>query len=207
MAGYFSETSFKRLPAAIRELPEKQRTAFILLRMRRGEDTIARDLGVSITEARDIIRQVQDTLVKTGSIDLIQDPVFFRIDHPRDDEGPGRPIELHRNEMDMADQVALDQFFRTLRKSVGQLPPESRRLLSLWYNKEMRAKDILNFYKRLNIPLSDRKLIGQTTEQDVFYALEKNLKKLLGIVRSNLEHEGVEITHVSLKAILNETGV
>ncbi|MDH5755510.1 MAG: hypothetical protein OEZ55_02430 [Nitrospinota bacterium] len=208
MAGFFSSSAIKRLPVAIQSLSENERMTFVMLRMRRDKPFIAKELGVSLDEAARIIKTVQETLVKSGSMDMIQNPVFFQIDHAYENEdGAGRPFELSRDEMDMADQLELDKFFRILQASLEQLDKQSRRLLSLWFNKEMKAKDILNFYKRLGISISDRKPIEESNEQDVFYALEKNLKKLLKIVRSNQIHEEMELTPSSLKAILTETGV
>jgi len=208
MAGFFSASSIKRLPVAIQSLPENQRLAFVMLRMRRDKAFIARELGESLEEAGRIIKSVQEALIKSGAIDMIQNPVFFQIDHAHEnEEGSGRPFELSRAEMDMADQLELDNFYRILRLSLEQLPKQSRRLLSLWFNKEMKAKEILSFYKRLGIAISGGKPVEQCTEQDVFYALEKNIKKLLEIVRSNQKHEEVELTPSSLKAILTETGV
>jgi len=208
MAGFISATSIKRLPVVIQALPENERMAFIMLRMRRDKTFIARELGLSLDEAGRVIHNVQEALVKTGAIDMIQNPIFFQIDHaPEGEDGPGPRYELAREEMDMADQMELDSFFRILRVSLDQMPKQGRRLLSLWFNKEMKAKDILGFYQRLGIPISDNKPVEDCTEQDVFYALEKNIKNLLGIVRSNQKHEGMKLSPSSLKAILNETGV
>jgi len=44
-------------------------------------------------------------------------------------------------------------------------------------------------------------------EQDVFYAVEKNIRNLLKIVRQNLKHDEEDLSPSALKAILNETGV
>ena len=204
-----SQSSKKRLPQAIQKLSEKEQVAFIMLRMKRDATHISRELKISLDEAKGIVRTVQETLVKSGALDLIQDPVFYPIDHPApgDDgrEGPG--IQLVREEMDMADQVAVSRFYEALRLSLDQLPKEGRRLLSLWFNREMRAKDIIKFYKTLSVPLSDKKLINETTEQDVFYALEKNIRNLLDIVRSNMKGEGASLTLSMLKELLDETGV
>ncbi len=208
MAGFFSKPAYRRLPVAIQNLPEKERVTFILLRMKRADSFIANQLGVSLTEAREFITRVQETLIKTGALDLIQDPVFYQIDHQkRDEDTPSRPFELPQHEMDIADRIELEQFYRVLEKSVGQLPRQSRRLLELWFNKDMKVKDILKFYKKLGLSIKEGKPIMETTEQDVFYILDKNIKNLLKIVRSNLKHDQVELTHSALKAILNETGV
>ncbi len=208
MAEYFSQSAYKRLPAAIQGLPEKEKAAFIFLRMKRNDAFIAKELDVSLTEAKGIILNVQETLIKSGTLDLIKDPVFYQIDHPKEtDSGDGRSFELPAHDMDMVDQITLDHFYKAIGDSLNELPKPNRRLMSLWFNKEMTAKDILSFYKKLGLPITDRKPIGKTTEQDVFYALEKNIKKLLEIVRTHLDQEGEELTPSALKAILNETGV
>ena len=208
MAEFFSDTAYKRLPTAIKNLPENERDVFILLRMRRPESFIAAQLGISLDLTREIVGNVQETLIKSGSLDLIQNPVFYQLDHPRNDgDLDSRPFELPGHEMDVADQLELENFYKVLGKSISQLPKQSKRLLDLWYNKEMSAKDILSFYKKLGVPVKEGKPIGETTAQDIFYALEKNIKNLLEIVRTNLKQDGVELTRSALKSILNETGV
>lgn len=208
MAEFFSDTAYKRLPTAIKNLPENERDVFILLRMRRPESLIAAQLGISLELTREIVGNVQETLIKSGSLDLIQNPVFYQLDHPRSDgDLDSRPFELPGHEMDVADQLELENFYKVLEKSISQLPKRSKRLLDLWYNKEMSAKDILSFYNKLGVSLKEGKPIGETTAQDIFYALEKNIKNLLEIVRTNLKQDGVELTRSALKAILNETGV
>ncbi|VAX20262.1 hypothetical protein MNBD_NITROSPINAE04-2703 [hydrothermal vent metagenome] len=208
MAEFFSDTAYKRLPTAIKDMPEQERDVFIMLRMRRAESFIALRLGISLSLTREMVGRVQETLIKSGSLDLIQDPVFYQLDHPRiDNELDSRPLELSSREMDVADRLELERFYGALGKSIGQLPKRSRRLLSLWYNKEMTAKEILNFYKKLGVCVKEGKPIGQTTVQDIFYVLEKNIQNLLEIVRTNLKQDGIELTRPALKAILNETGV
>ena len=209
MAGFFSESAYRRLPSAVRNLPEKERATFIMMRMKRDEAFVARQLGVSINQAGELIRTVRETLVKSGALDLVNDPVFFYIDHPSAEPGggAGRPFELVSRDVDVADKVALERFYAILEKSLEILPRQSRRLLSLWFNKDMKARDILDFYRKLGLSLPDGKPAEDATEHDVFYALDKNIKKLLKIVRTNSECEEMEITPASLKAILKETGV
>jgi len=204
---YISASAKKRLPAAIRGLSDKEQAAFILLRMRRDEAHIARELGVNADEAGRVIRTVQDCLVKSGALDMIQNPVFFHIDHPvNNNSHDAAPLELPDKQMDTADRLALENFYKTLEQSLESLPQDGRRLLRLWFNNEMRAKDILNFYKNIGIPLSTGKSIHETTEQDVFYAIEKNIRNLLNIVRSNMKEDEIALTPSSLRAILEETG-
>jgi len=208
MAEFFSDTAYKRLPAVIRSLPDKEREVFIMLRMRRAESFIASHLKISVSQTREMTGRVQEALIKSGSLDLIQDPVFYQLDHPRkDDQLDSRPFELAGHQMDVEDRLELTRFYTALEKSIGQLPKQSRRLLDLWYNKEMKAKEILNFYNKLGVCVKEGKPIKETTVQDVFYALEKNIKNLLAIVRTNLKQDGVELTRSALKDILNETGV
>ncbi len=208
MAEFFSDTAYRRLPVAIKNLPDKERDVFIMLRMRRAESFIALRLGISLSLTREMIGRVQETLIKSGALDLIQDPVFYQLDHPRiNNELDSRPFELSSHEMDVADRLELERFYGALEKSIGQLSKRSRRLLSLWYNKEMTAKEILNFYKKLGVCAREGKPIEQTTVQDIFYALEKIIQNLLEIVRTNLKQDGIELTRPALKTILSETGV
>lgn len=209
MSDFLSASARKRLPAAIRELPEKEQAVFVLLRMKRDEVKIARELSVDIPEARRLIRNVQNALIKSGTLDLIQDPVFFPIDHPPDKgRGPaGGAFEPGSGEMEMDDRLALERFYKILEQSISELPKNERRLLRLWFNEDMRAKDILNFYKNIGAPISSGKSIHKTTERDVFYALGKNIRNLLDIVRTHIKQEDMDITPSILRAILEETGV
>lgn len=208
MSKFLSPTSIKRLPAAIRKLPKMEQSVFVLLRMRRDEVRIARELDITVAEAREMIRSVQETLVKEGALDLVQDPVFFPIAHSESDGAEGEtcyePVEKG---LGAEERLALDRFYKTLAESVEKMPKEGRRLLSLWFNNEMRAKDILNFYRNLGLPISSGKSMSETTEQDVFYAIEKNVRNLLEIVRSNMSEEDIKLTPAGLRAILEETGI
>jgi len=206
---YLSPTSRKRLPAAIQKLSDKEQAVFVMLRMRRDESRISRELKVSPDDARRMIKNVQDALVKSGRVDLIQNPVFFPIDQPGaagSDENV-RAFDPPSGDMDVADRIALDQFYTVLKSSLEQMPKDGRRLLGLWFNDEMKAKDILIFYKNIGVPISSEKSIHETTEQDVFYALEKNIRNLLEIVRSNMKDKQPGLTPSVLRAVLNETGV
>ena len=72
----------------------------------------------------------------------------------------------------------------------------------------MKAKDILAFYKKIGISVSDKKKLDQSTEQDVFYSIDKNIKKLLVLVRNNINNnEMTGLTASTLKAILQDLGV
>jgi hypothetical protein len=78
--------------------------------------------------------------------------------------------------------------------------------LTLWFNRDLRAKDILSFYKNLGVLLMVGKPIADTSEQDVFYAIEKSVRNLLKSVRSNIKGGGMDITVSTLRAILDEMG-
>ncbi len=204
-----SASAINRLPNAIKELGEKEQSVFVLLRMKRDEVYIAINLEIPISEARELIHSVQTALAKSGSLDLVQDPVFYPIDHPvGDDDGDSGYFQLAGEQMEISDQVALDRFYQILERSICEMEKEDRRLLGLWFNKEMKAREILSFYKNIGIDISPKKPIVETETQDVFYAIEKNIQKLSKIVRSYLAEEGMEaITPTGLKAILDETGV
>ncbi len=208
MEEFFSASASKRLPVAIQKLPAPEQKAFVLLRMRRGESEISRELSIPLDEARAVVRRVQEALIRSGSLDLIKSPLFFQIDHPaKEEDSPGRPVQLAKEQIDMEDRIALDRFYDALKISLDQLPKQSRRLLDLWFNKEMKAKDIIIFYKNIGVDISSKKSIDETAVNDVFYALEKNIKELLELVRTNMKHDRIELTHSGLKTILNETGV
>ena len=208
MNSFLSDSAKRRLPSAIQKLPEKEQAVFVFLRMRKDEHHIARELGVPFSEVPDLITAVQSALASTGALDLISDPVFYPIGHPThpgDDDQ--RPLELSSNDIDIADRVALDQFYDILKKSIAQMPQEGRRLLGLWFNKGMSAKDILLFYNNIGSDISNNKSINDSTAQDVFYAVEKNIRILLDLVRNNMGEKENELTPALLKEVLKETGL
>lgn len=200
-----SPSAVKRLPSAVRALPEKAQLAFVFLRMRKTAGFIAKELKIPHAEAESLVKQVQETLFKSGSADLICDPVFFPIDAPSDGSG-GSGMDIPGKTMDIAEQVELKRFLDILRKALESAPRDERRLLSLWFNRDLRAKDILSFYKNLGVALMGGKPIGETSEQDVFYAIEKSVRNLLKSVRSNIKGGGMDITVSTLRAILDEMG-
>lgn len=202
-----SPSAKKRLPTAIKNLPEREQSVFVFLRMRRDDIFISRELEISFTDARNAIKNVQDALVKSGALDLIQDPVFYPIDPPLQGDGTGNYFEPVSQEMSTESKLALEQFYGALSESLEEMPKNGRRLLGLWFNKEMTAKNILNFYKNLGLTISNGKDISKTTQKDVFYEIEKNIRKLTDIVRSNLDEKEMVITPVALRSILDETGV
>ncbi len=200
-----SPSAVKRLPSAIRALSEKAQTAFVFLRLRKNAGFIAKELKIPHAEAESLVREVQETLIKSGAVDLIRDPVFFPIDAPSDGFG-GSGMDIPGKTMDIAEQVELKRFLDALRKSLESAPMDERRLLSLWFSRELRAKDILNLYKNLGVPLLNDAPIVETSEQDVFYAIEKSVRNLLKSVRSNIKGSGMDITVSTLRAILDEMG-
>jgi hypothetical protein len=173
--------------------------------MRKNAGFIAKELKIPHAEAESLVKEVQETLIKSGAMDLIRDPVFFPIDAPSDGfRGSG--MDIPGKTMDIAEQVELKRFLDALRKSLESAPIDERRLLSLWFNQDMRAKDIMNLYKNLGVPLTGGKPIGEASEQDVFYAIEKSARNLLKSVRSNIKGSGIDITVSTLRAILDEMG-
>lgn len=200
-----SPSAVKRLPSAIRALTEKAQLAFVFLRMRKASGFIAKELKIPHAEAESLVKEVQETLLKSGSSDLICDPAFFPIGASSDGFG-GALMDIPGKTMDIAEQVELKRFLDALRKALASAPGEDRRLLTLWFNRDLRAKDILSFYKNLGVSMVDGKPIGETSEQDVFYAIEKSVRNLLKSVRSNIRGGGMDVTVSTLRAILDEMG-
>ncbi len=208
MDNLLSPSARKRLPVAIQKLSEKEQAVFVFLRMKRDGSFIAKEIDAPLPETQEMIKNVQNALVISGALDLVQNPVFYPIDQPaKEEDNPGRPFELPARDMDIVEQVALDRFYDILKKSLENMPKDGRHLLDLWFNKEMKAKEILNFYNNIGVNISSKKSINDTSAQDVFYELEKNIRKLLDIVRSNMNSEDIGLTPSALRAILDETGV
>ncbi|MBI4665755.1 MAG: hypothetical protein HY751_05010 [Nitrospinae bacterium] len=207
-SGFLNQSTRKRLPASIRALPELDQVVFIFLRMRRDEFQIARQLKLGRKEALEAIARVRDALIKNGSLDMVEDPVFYPLDIPAtDNEKEYPPINLKTGGMDMTDSLEITRFHEILRQSISMMPREGRRLLSLWFTREMKAADILKFYRNLGVNLISGKPIENTGVGDVFYAIEKNSLNLLKIVRSNMKQGEFDITPAVLKAALDEVGV
>ncbi len=203
-----SDSALNRLPVAIKALGEDEQKVFVLMRMRRDEAAIVRQTGLGFNRVHEIIQTIQNALATSGTLDLIRDPVFFPLDHPRDagdDEGPR--YELPGAEEDPADRIALDRFYRGLVAGLDSLPKDERRLLELWFNKEMTAREIIHFYRNLGVDLPYGKNPATCKESDIFTSLEKIVRNLTAAVRSHLKEEGAALTPPVLKAILNETGV
>ncbi len=206
MIDSLSDSAKKRLPVGIRKLSDRHQLIFVLLRMRRDPAYICAHLGISIDETRDSIGDIQQVLAVEGMLDLVSDPVFYPVDKPTDDDDEHAGyVQLSSNSVDVEDQIAIDMFYRSLRDSIGKLAKNDKRLLSLWFDKELTAKEILGFYQNIGQSVADKKAPDKCVEQDVFYAIEKIIRDLLTLVRNHYGDKEI-FSPSALRALLNETG-
>ena len=77
MDGPFSESVFRRLPSAIRELDLYHQKVYIHLRLGERAEAIAHLLGIPMEDAERTIREVRESLIKTGQLDLIEPPALI----------------------------------------------------------------------------------------------------------------------------------
>ncbi|HUU41621.1 MAG TPA: hypothetical protein VMW42_11825 [Desulfatiglandales bacterium] len=178
MDGSISEYVKNRLPSSLRNLDETHQKAFIYLRLRKGEDDIARLLNTSNSQTSKIINEVKRTLITSGQLYLIENPRFIPIQTGApDDDLQGIPLPA--NELDIDKKLIIKEFLSFLRDAVIELPAHQAHILRLRYQHNLSAKEIVAFSKRINLMLIPGKSIEDATEQDVFYSLNKALKSVL----------------------------
>ncbi|MBI4682978.1 MAG: hypothetical protein HY757_07750, partial [Nitrospirae bacterium] len=72
-----SKSAADRLPSAIKHLSGRCQKIYIYLRLRKSDHEIARQLNMSLEETNEGISAVRNGLIKSGQLDLIEDPRFI----------------------------------------------------------------------------------------------------------------------------------
>ncbi|MBI5178973.1 MAG: hypothetical protein HZA04_06905, partial [Nitrospinae bacterium] len=195
----FSKTAYDRLPAAVRKLERDAQTVCIHLRLRKTTARIAAEMNIAPDEASRLEELVRRTLIATGNYDLIADPQFVQIG----EEGAAEPAAGGAGD---EDRILAGEFLRALKSSLASLAPGERRILHLFFGLKMTANSILDFQQRseLDIEVGGKPV---KTPADVFSAVEKALKKLLGALTDETPIGRGTLTVKGLKEVLDQTGV
>ncbi|GMT41890.1 MAG: hypothetical protein IEMM0002_0301 [bacterium] len=215
MAGYFSKTAYNRLPAAVRKLPEPAQTACIFLRLRKTEDKIADEMGLSQHETALLVNEVKRTLMTSGNYDLIADPVFVPFDAVGNTvgaasgaaAGDGGGYEPAALEESPEDRVLLENFISALKSAISTLAPAEKRILHLFFERQMTGAQILDFYGKCGLTLDPERKSATQKQPDVFYFIDKTLKKLVSQMADSTPIGRGTLTVKGLKEILDQTGL
>jgi len=182
MEGSISEYVKNRLPSSLKNLDENHQKAFIYLRLRKTEDDISRLLNASPSQTSKIINDVKLTLAASGQLYFIEKPRFISI-QTGDPDDDLQCITIPANELDSDKKLIIKEFLSFLREAVTELPAHQACILQLKYQQNLSAREIVAFSKRVHLMLILGKSIEDTTEQDVFYSLNKALKSVLKRLR------------------------
>lgn len=202
MEGPISNSIINRLPSVIRGLSETYQKIYIYLRLKKSEHEIARQLNLSLEEAREKIKTIRNELIRAGQLYLIEDPQFISI-HA---DGPDtQDIPIATKELDIDKKLIIKEFLSFLKQSINELPEHQSQLLKLRYKHQMSAKDILGFCKKGGFSLIPGKEITELKEHDIFYAFNTALKDVLKLLKMRYKEEifGLE----NLKYIFEEIGI
>ncbi|MFQ5432225.1 MAG: hypothetical protein ACE5EN_06930 [Nitrospinota bacterium] len=202
MAGSFSKTAYNRLPASVRKLSKKAQTVCINLRLRKSAAQIAADTGMPPDETDRMIKEVQRTLIVSGSYDIISDPVFVSLDAV-DENGHGIEPPSSRDEPE--NRIMLEQFLAALKNAIKSLSAAERRILHLYFERQMTASQIYEFVKKGGPAAGSGGI--PASESEVYYLLEKSLKKLVAGMADSTPIGRGTLTVKGLKEILTQTGI
>ncbi|MBI3794942.1 MAG: hypothetical protein HY280_09490 [Nitrospinae bacterium] len=189
----FTKTAYDRLPASVRRLGKNAQTACIHLRLRKSPEAIAEEMGIRHDESALLVSEVRRALISSGNYDMIADPVFV----PLDGEDGMEPAS---NEPAMEDKIMAEKFLSALAKALGELPALDGRLLRLFFEGKMTAKEIAAFLKKAGFDDAPKK------ETDVFQHVDKALKRVLDSVTHATPIGRGTLTVRGLREILSQTG-
>lgn len=197
MAGFFSKTAYNRLPAVIKKMPKPAQTACILLRLRKTEEQISGEMNIPLDEASGIVKEVKRTLITSGNYDLIADPVFVSLDAYGEEGGYEPPASEESPE----NRILIENFISALKDALSALEPEERRILHLFFERNMTGVQIADFYKQSGH--------GPTLQNpsDVFSLIEKALKKLVARMADATPIGRGTLTVKGLKEVFRQTGL
>lgn len=202
MAGSFSKTAYDRLPAAVRKLSKKAQTVCINLRLRKSAAQIAADTGFPPDETDTLIKEIQRTLIVSGNYDIISDPVFVSLDAVNEN---GQTIEPAASRDEPENRMMLEQFFAALKNAIKSLSAAERRILHLYFERQMTGSQIQKFIKKGGLSADSGDIPASGSE--VYYLLEKSLKKLVAGMADSTPIGRGTLTVKGLKEVLTQTGV
>lgn len=172
----FSDTVLDRLPSAIRELDLIHQKVYVYVRLRKRDEEISKLLKLSLEDARSKIKSVRDVLIRSGQLDLIEEPSFVSI-HSHDDDSA--EFQLPSRGLPVEERLIIKEFLSVLKETVDKLPHAQARILRLRYTNQMSAREIVDFSKGIGLSLIPGKALSDINEQDIFYLLNTSLKAVL----------------------------
>jgi DNA-directed RNA polymerase specialized sigma24 family protein len=202
MAGYFSKTAYDRLPASVKKLSKDAQTVCIYLRLRKDSARIALETGRPRDETDRLVKEVQRTLICSGNYDIIADPVFVSLDALHEN---GRGMEPAAAPDAPENRLMLEQFLSALKAAISSLATAERRILHLYFERQMTGSQIFEFFRKSRLTMNSDAAPG--SESDVYYFIERALKKLLSLMADSTPIGRGTLTVKGLKEVLAQTGV
>jgi hypothetical protein len=188
------------LPKAIQKCAANEQKIFIALRMNSPVDQIAMELRLSVQEVLEMKDRLLEKLAMAGQQDLLLPCTETELS----DDIPEPEANLTEDE-----QVLLKKVVARYSKSVEQLSSEEIRLLQLFYNEELSAKDILEAYKRIDLDLP---VIGKAIKTATFNDVHDSLDRIRAKLLKRFQHAcrdlpEAKVTRDTVKTYLEQLGV
>ena len=202
MAVSFSKTAYNRLPVSVRKLSKDAQTVCINLRLRKSPAQIAADSGFTPDETDRLIKEVQRTLIVSGNYDIISDPLFVSLDAVNEN---GQTIEPAANRDEPENRLMLEQFMAALKKNILILSVTERRILHLYFERQMTGSQIYEFVKKGGFSADSKE--APASESEVYYLVEKSLKRLVADMADSTPIGRGTLTVKGLKEVLTQTGI
>lgn len=200
MVEHIRQYNEERLPSAIRELDPPLRQVYIMLRLRKTEQQIGGELGLTVEETRVGIDKVRHCLGRAGMLYLVEDPEMIPL-YSETSDGPS--LSIPSRDVDMESRLIIREFIRNLRECLHQLPPHQAILLRLRYRNELTASEIVAFLVRTDICAVQGKRPGEVTEQDIYHGIGIALVNVVSQLKERYRGElGIGIRE--LKSVLEE---
>ena len=143
------------IPSVIQQQDEELQEVFKLLRKRKSEEKIALKLGMTLERAADYVAQITEILIKEESIYLISSPIKLGLP-PTVQEADILPSHVR-----VLLGKVIDKYYQVLKK----LTKEQCQLLVYRYNENCSAKQIIEMYREIDLPLPGKASI-QSSEMD-----------------------------------------
>ena len=197
--GRVDEFNAKRLPAAIKALPETERKLFVMLRRRKGKEFILQGLGLAEEGYQQALERVRTALLQAGQMDLLDRPGDKEFEPLEDDAGQlSFTGQFGEQETRLVDRIFYRQIADHLRQALGSLGSAERKLLLLYYQQGLSGREIGTFCSQMAPPLEIDGV--EVNSQNVYYILGKVSERLLAVM--NLEIDGQRLSREQwLKAI------
>jgi len=179
---------------------------FIFLRLRKGIQGIASELGLSLEETERRVQSVAHILACHNSLHLIRNPEFVPLPGETGDRAKAPCAD---SSISVEENSILSEFLRYFSEALQRITPEEKSLLKLYFYHQWPRTKILSFYQKALFPLpgKDRKTKG-TTQKELSESLNEAIGNLLKSLRRLLGEEaaGASPSVKDLITILEEAG-